>query len=477
MPTGDSEVFFKDYLKQQLLYSDTRWNNMKKKGWTTMTAYAFAWGYIEQGKVPTETDFLSVVAVIEGFTWGDPRTYPQVTQFGSSVTSTPDEPPWHLYRKTMFDSRCATSIDMARRWKTGEATVRKLTQVERTENRKALKQKYCTHFGIMEGEMEPSEHLEDVLHQWKEMNRITHPISLSECTSVEMEWNLRRLRPSKRPRVEVLDRDGDDKMVTFHTQEDAEATTEVQSVHQLHMALTRLGLALELVDLIEYKKIHEWIAKLMSAINRDSMISGTISVRDCIEANDLLFKMMEVETRSEGIRRELSTGIAPLEDAMKRAVGSLRMERALMPRENAGQQKKDKKKDDHPDHQKKSGGGGQPKGSGKSRNQQKKDKLIQKATAGLQKELEELKRNMPRGDRKGGKAEGEGKSAKGPPLPERMRDGKHQAMSIDGRRICFGYNLGTCSEVEPGKQCTKGWHICSIKVCKSTHSANECDKK
>ena len=72
MPTGDSEVFFKDYLKQQLLYSDTRWNNMKKKGWTTMTAYAFAWGYIEQGKVPTETDFLSVVAVIEGFTWGDP---------------------------------------------------------------------------------------------------------------------------------------------------------------------------------------------------------------------------------------------------------------------------------------------------------------------------------------------------------------------------------------------------------------------
>ena len=68
MPTGDSEVFFKDYLKQQLLYSETRWHNMKKKVWTTMTAYAFAWGYIEQEKVPTEADFLSAVAVIEGFT-------------------------------------------------------------------------------------------------------------------------------------------------------------------------------------------------------------------------------------------------------------------------------------------------------------------------------------------------------------------------------------------------------------------------
>ena len=53
MPSGDSEVFFKDYLKKQLLYSDTRWNNLKKKGWTTMTEYMHLHGGIlSRGKFP-----------------------------------------------------------------------------------------------------------------------------------------------------------------------------------------------------------------------------------------------------------------------------------------------------------------------------------------------------------------------------------------------------------------------------------------
>ena len=85
MPVADSEAFFKDHLKKQKLYSESRWANMKGKGWTTMTSYAFAWGHIENQKVIEDDAFKEVIAKIEGFTWGDPNTYPRITGWGAQV--------------------------------------------------------------------------------------------------------------------------------------------------------------------------------------------------------------------------------------------------------------------------------------------------------------------------------------------------------------------------------------------------------
>ena len=82
MPVADSEAYFVNYLKETKLYSPTRWTNLKSKGWTTMESYAFAWGHIEQGKVPTETVFEQIIEVIEGFKWGDQSTYPRMQQGG-----------------------------------------------------------------------------------------------------------------------------------------------------------------------------------------------------------------------------------------------------------------------------------------------------------------------------------------------------------------------------------------------------------
>ena len=459
------------------LYSDERWAKLKHKGWNTMTLYAFAWGQLEPGKTPSEPEFLDVVKKIEGFDWHDPQTYPRAWHptSGYGPATIPQEPPWHLYRKTMFESRFATSIEMNRKWKAGEEVVRKLTSIERQEKRHDLQKKYGTTSGCMEGEREPSEALEDTLHNWKELNRITHPLSLADCTSIEQEWNQRRLQPAKKPRVAVLDQDSESTVLTLASKPETNATSEVHSVHQLTNALFRLGYALELTDLVEFEVFYTWIKKLLSKMNKDDMLSSTVlSVQDAMHAHDILFKIMEIETRHKGIRHDLTTGRAPLEDALKLAMNSVKIERALEPREETRRPV-----------QRESKGAGRGKGAAregeeKSKSQKKREAVVGKATKDMQSQIEELKRKLSKGG-KAGKGKGDGKKAKGEgkkgaKLPEAMRGGKHQATSGDGRRICFGYNLGTCTEVEPGKECKKGWHICSIKGCKDKHSAKECDK-
>ena len=131
-----------------------------------------------------------------------------------------------------------------------------------------------------------------------------------------------------------------------------------------------------------------------------------------------------------------------------------------------------------------------------------KEKLIQRVKAGQQKEIDNLKwqlrtkggkskgksstkkweetkawtdRKAWKGKGKGGK--GKGKGAKGPPLPDELRQSqkKHQGVTGDGRRICYAYNLAKgCKDAEEGKECSKGWHVCSVRGCKGKHSATEC---
>ena len=61
-------------------------------------------------------------------------------------------------------------------------------------------------------------------------------------------------------------------------------------------------------------------------------------------------------------------------------------------------------------------------------------------------------------------------------LLEALRNGKHQANTSDGRRICFKHNISSCPDAEDGKECKKGLHLCSRKGCKKSHSAKDCDK-
>ena len=181
------------------------------------------------------------------------------------------------------------------------------------------------------------------------------------------------------------------------------------------------------------------------------------------------------ETKPLGIRKDLTTGKAPFEEALKKAMESRKIEAALEPKE-----------DSRPTTQPTKATKGTEKGAakrdadGKSKSQRKKENLIQRVSKAKDSEIEELKKKIAKGcgkAPKGGKGDSKGGKGKGGKLAEALRNGKHQATSGDGRKICFGYNLpGGCTAAEPGKQCPKGWHICTVKGCKASHSATTCDK-
>ena len=124
------------------------------------------------------------------------------------------------------------------------------------------------------------------------------------------------------------------------------------------MALCRLGLALELNDLIDYEVFHKLIQKLMKTVNQDYLLTDrAMTIQDCINAHDMLFKILGEETREHRIRKDLTAGKAPMETALKSAMNSLRMERALLPgltQRPTTQQPTTKKNEPHYDHEGKS---------------------------------------------------------------------------------------------------------------------------
>ena len=154
-------------------------------------------------------------------------------------------------------------------------------------------------------------------------------------------------------------------------------------------------------------------------------------------------------------------------------MSSIAMEKALtpglQPRQPKGQGRRPNRNHDDQDHQER--------GDGPSRSKIKKDKIVKNATKGKDAEIAELKRQLKKG-KGNGKAGGKGDKGKGKstPLPNELREGgKHQGVSGDGRRICYAYNMAKgCTDCQPGKNCSKGYHICSRKGCKGTHSAKDC---
>jgi hypothetical protein len=76
---------------------------------------------------------------------------------------------------------------------------------------------------------------------------------------------------------------------------------------------------------------------------------------------------------------------------------------------------------------------------------------------------------------KGGKAKGDGKGQKGGKNKKRgpgeMPGGlEGSSVTKDGKRICYGYNLGTCSE--KGAGCPRGRHVCT--KCQEAHPSITC---
>ena len=103
-------------------------------------------------------------------------------------------------------------------------------------------------------------------------------------------------------------------------------------------------------------------------------------------------------------------------------------------------------------------------------------KRVHEELMAAQKKAKALKQAGRVSNPQGGKG---GKNGKGDRFPGPNKDinlpkaliGK-QALTADGKRICFSYNLDGCSLAAPGEACTKGMHVCMEPHCQKNHSIN-----
>jgi hypothetical protein len=237
-------------------------------------------------------------------------------------------------------------------------------------------------------------------------------------------------------------------------------SADVSSALRVSWALQRRGIALELAGLMGYE-VHERIMnKLMSALTRDSPDPrySPASLDQLRAADKEIWKQLSNQARGK-LRANTPADAPPLEALVGPVLAMLEVSLILMPLPKAGGSKS------KPD--------GNDQGSldgAKNTRSKRRSKLVE----GLRKQLDEARAlrssTKPQSTGKGGD-KGRGRRV-GPAMPKQLWGGV--AETPDGQRICFGYNLGTCSKVAPGEKCDKGKRRCTRKGCGGVHRALDC---
>jgi len=79
---------------------------------------------------------------------------------------------------------------------------------------------------------------------------------------------------------------------------------------------------------------------------------------------------------------------------------------------------------------------------------------------------------------KGGKSGAKGKSKNGKGVMPKFLLGRDNTnMDLHGRRLCFNYQVGKCSDAADGAECSRGWHLCCRKGCHAPHPEKDHDGK
>ena len=227
---------------------------------------------------------------------------------------------------------------------------------------------------------------------------------------------------------------------------------ELSSTILLQFALRRRGLAMEMADLISFETHEEMVAELFAAHLREPITGfARVSQEQMLRADQYAFERMSNATQA-GIRRD-AEDTRPMDTALKLILVSPGWY-AHLQNLPAGRG---------------SGGAGAGKGDKGDGDGEGKSISAKKRAAKAAKKAAE-KKPAKGGGKKGG-GDGDGSARGSQRMPAGLIGGI--AVTADGRRVCFGYNLGTCPEsstVQPGQQCKKGFHICCKPSCGKDHT-------
>ena len=321
-----------------------------------------------------------------------------------------------LLRRLLFESYTLTATELRRKTDTGELDGPKKLPVQEIAARFEAVERKLFPLKI-ESVLEPSHSLINSLAQCADDGRLRY-IEWAKCTSRAAKLN--NVKEQGSFKMWKADSAG----VIKQTEPESSLRCEVASELDVLNALRRRGIAYELANLMSYE-VHETIVNLFfTELQRDPIEGFRKTTLSQLSAAD-----REVHLRlAEKTRAGLPLGPAgelPLDKHVEEVIKLPSVMWLLMPKQKTAIVEKPAATT-------------MPKNAAPKGSPHPQDK---------------------RGQPKGGKFDKKNRRNLKIPMPAQLRGGT--PVDSDGRSICYGYNLGTCSD----RNCKRGRHVCCKEGC------------
>jgi hypothetical protein len=310
---------------------------------------------------------------------------------------------------------------------TDDMPTRKLAPAERAD-RLRLQQQRLSGINIS-GPYEPGDAFVDRCIAIYDADRIQF-IPWDICTSREHEI----LHGSKRDQTLTFDSTG---ALKLHKQARVEPCSTASEI-QVRYCLTRRALAMEQANIVSFRNMEAWSEKMMQArLDEPPPTYVKTTMKQLESADRKLFLLISEKTR-EGIK--FNAQGRPVDTVFKECMESSEVLSLLQPRPGGGVTGT-RSADSPPEGErpnKKFKGGGKARGKGFGKPQANQDSFVR--------------------------------------IPKELLGLGSVAATPKGHRLCFSYNLKTCSNPVDKQRCSKGLHACAVKGCHGQHPAVECTR-
>ena len=335
---------------------------------------------------------------------------------------------------------------------------RKVPAAER-ESRKVVLRNRLEPGLMLEGELDPAncvvdrfvQMLEDNVVEWVPWDEVPKRDQELTTGQVKRKWLADNLGMVREKAVKV------------------DPAADTSSALRISWALQRRGLSLELAGLMNFEAHEKLRNKLLGALTRDVPDDryAAASIEQVRNADKEAWRLMSKKCRL-GLKAATAADPPPMQAALDEILNSMEFNLALMPlpKASGGPRGGGNGKDDRDD-------GARNLATKKSRAQRRTGQVDS-----LKKQLAEAKGSgraaTPPPSNPGRQATAKAASARTAPMPRALLGGV--AQTANGDRICFGWNLGSCTAAEAGARCPKGMHVCTKAGCQGRHKASECSQ-
>ena len=424
----DSKAYFTGRLAALNLNEFT--DKFVEREWTTMSAFAFSVNY-----VPGRSDEAVMVE----------KVYKRIL---GSV----DHPREHAVRRLFFEAHTMASHDITRRLSHPEEegkAPRKLPLEERGERWRAIKMELPNL--NLRGELEPSNALVDKFVEMEELNQLRY-----------IKWEEYTKRDQESKGIKKIPLWAEERGQLCRVYKDEELIHQPQDRLELKYALQRRGLAMQMAHLLSFKSHEKLIDYYFEEMARDSVDLSRydrISLDQVMNTDKEIFVRIGEETR-EGFKAlgNLPAKEYPLDKLLEQIMVHPRVVHLLLPLPLSNGSSK--KQEPHVD--------------------KKRDQSEASQVQRLMNEIKKMKssKGEGKGAGKGGgskvaKGANRNKRAGGAAMPKELIG---MTPEVNGKRVCYSYNMPRGCDVSGEDKCTRGYHLCCFPGCGEEHSLQKCGR-